>query len=202
MESAMRLLMKATGSITTKLATINERANRISSVVTTINKVSDQTNLLSLNAAIEAEKAGEYGKGFAVVFREISRLADQTAAATQDIEYVVREMQSSVAAGVMEMDKFAEQVRQGVSEVAGIGDELTKIIDQVRNLGPEFDTVQQSMQTQSQGAVQISEAMTQLSQAVEQTRESLQEFKHATGQLNDAVHGLQGEVTRFKISAA
>jgi len=202
MESAMRLLMKATGSITTKLATINERANRISSVVTTINKVSDQTNLLSLNAAIEAEKAGEYGKGFAVVAREISRLADQTASATQDIEYVVREMQSSVAAGVMEMDKFAEQVRTGVGEVAGIGDELTKIIDQVRNLGPEFETVQQCMQVQSQGAVQISEAMTQLSQAVDQTRESLQEFKLATGQLNDAVHGLQGEVTRFKISAA
>ncbi len=201
MESAMRQLMKATGSITTKLATINERANRISSVVTTINKVSDQTNLLSLNAAIEAEKAGEYGKGFAVVAREISRLADQTAAATQDIEYVVREMQSSVAAGVMEMDKFAEQVRKGVGEVAGIGDELTKIIDQVRNLGPEFETVQQCMQVQSQGAVQISEAMTQLSQAVDQTRESLHEFKQATGQLNDAVHGLQGEVTRFKISA-
>jgi methyl-accepting chemotaxis protein len=201
MEGAMRQLMKATGSITSKLATINERANRISSVVTTINKISDQTNLLSLNAAIEAEKAGEYGKGFSVVAREISRLADQTAVATQDIEYVVREMQASVATGVMEMDKFAEQVRKGVGEVAGIGDELTRIIDQVRNLGPEFETVQQSMQSQSQGAQQISEAMSQLSQAVEQTRDSLHEFKSATGQLNEAVQGLQSEVSRFRISA-
>ena len=201
MEAAMRLLMKATASITSKLATINERANRISSVVTTINKISDQTNLLSLNAAIEAEKAGEYGKGFSVVAREISRLADQTAVATQDIEYVVREMQSSVATGVMEMDKFAEQVRKGVGEVAAIGDELTGVIDQVRNLGPEFETVEQCMQSQSHGAQQISEAMAQLSQSVEQTRDSLHEFKSATDQLNEAVQGLQGEVSRFRISA-
>ncbi len=201
MEAAMRQLMKATGQITSKLGTINERANRISSVVTTINKISDQTNLLSLNAAIEAEKAGEFGKGFAVVAREISRLADQTAVATQDIEYVVREMQSSVASGVMEMDRFAEQVRKGVGEVAGVGDELTRIIDQVRNLGPEFGTVEQWMQNQSQGAEQISEAMVQLSQAAEQTKESLHEFKQATEQLNQAVQGLQNEVSRFKISA-
>jgi len=201
MEAAMRQLMKATGQITSKLGTINERANRISSVVTTINKISDQTNLLSLNAAIEAEKAGEFGKGFAVVAREISRLADQTAVATQDIEYVVREMQSSVASGVMEMDRFAEQVRKGVGEVAGVGDELTRIIDQVRNLGPEFGTVEQWMQNQSQGAEQISESMVQLSQAAEQTKESLHEFKQATEQLNQAVQGLQNEVSRFKISA-
>jgi methyl-accepting chemotaxis protein WspA len=201
MEAAMRQLMKATGQITSKLGTINERANRISSVITTINKISDQTNLLSLNAAIEAEKAGEFGKGFAVVAREISRLADQTAVATQDIEYVVREMQSSVASGVMEMDRFAEQVRKGVGEVAGVGDELTRIIDQVRNLGPEFGTVEQWMQNQSQGAEQISESMVQLSQAAEQTKESLHEFKQATEQLNQAVQGLQNEVSRFKISA-
>ncbi|MFB3902231.1 MAG: methyl-accepting chemotaxis protein [Acidobacteriota bacterium] len=201
MEAAMRQLMKATGQITSKLGTINERANRISSVITTINKISDQTNLLSLNAAIEAEKAGEFGKGFAVVAREISRLADQTAVATQDIEYVVREMQSSVASGVMEMDRFAEQVRKGVSEVAAVGDELTRIIDQVRNLGPEFGTVEQWMQNQSQGAEQISESMGQLSQTAEQTKESLHEFKQATEQLNQAVQGLQNEVSRFKISA-
>jgi methyl-accepting chemotaxis protein WspA len=201
MESAMRLLAKATASITSKLATINDRANKISSVITTINKISDQTNLLSLNAAIEAEKAGEYGKGFSVVAREISRLADQTAVATQDIEYVVKEMQSSVATGVMEMDKFAEQVRKGVGEVAAIGEELTKIIDQVRNLGPEFETVQENMQNQSLSAQQINEAMTQLSEAADQTKESLQEFRSVTEQLNDAVQGLQGEVSRFRISA-
>jgi methyl-accepting chemotaxis protein WspA len=201
MEVAMRHLAKATALITSRLATINERANKISSVVTTINKISDQTNLLSLNAAIEAEKAGEYGKGFSVVAREISRLADQTAVATQDIEFVVKEMQSSVATGVMEMDKFAEQVRKGVGEVAGIGEELSKIIDQVHNLEPQFETVQQDMESQSHSAQQINEAMTQLSQVADQTKDSLHEFRSATEQLNEAVQGLQAEVSRFRISA-
>ena len=79
--------------------------------MTTITKVADQTNLLSLNAAIEAEKAGEHGRGFAVVATEIRRLADQTAIASYDIEQLVKEMQSAVSAGVMGMDKFSEEVR-------------------------------------------------------------------------------------------
>jgi len=201
MEGAMRELVKATSSISSKLAVINDRANKISNVVTTINKISDQTNLLSLNAAIEAEKAGEFGRGFSVVAREISRLADQTAIATQDIERVVAEMQTSVSTGVMEMDKFADEVRRGVETVATQSGQLAKIIDQVRLHGPQFTTVKDGMYGQSQGAGQISEAMSQLSVAAEQTKESLHEFKLATEQLNEAIGGLQSEVSRFKISS-
>jgi len=201
MEGAMHTLMTATSSISGKLAVINDRANKISNVVTTINKIADQTNLLALNAAIEAEKAGEFGKGFSVVAREVSRLADQTAIATQDIEHVVKEMQSSVSSGVMEMDKFADEVRSGADTVVTLSGQLAGIIDQVRSHGPQFDAVKEGMHAQSQGALQINEAMTQLAQAAQQTRESLNEFKSATEQLNDAVQGLQGEVSRFRISS-
>ena len=113
MDQTMRQLAESTESIGSKLSVISERAANINLVVTTITKVADQTNLLSINAAIEAEKAGEYGLGFLVVAREIRRLADQTAVATLDIERMVKEMQYSVSAGVMEMDKFSEQVRTG-----------------------------------------------------------------------------------------
>ncbi len=201
MEGAMRGLATATASISGKLGTINDRANKISNVVTVINKISDQTNLLSLNAAIEAEKAGEFGRGFSVVAREISRLADQTAIATQDIEHVVKEMQTSVSAGVMEMDKFADEVRRGVGTVVTISNQLGRIIDQVREHGPQFATVKEGMHAQSVGAQQISEAMSQLAIAADQTRESLHEFKLATEQLNEAIMGLQSEVARFRISA-
>jgi methyl-accepting chemotaxis protein WspA len=201
MEVAMRELVKATSSISSKLAVINDRANKISHVVTTINKISDQTNLLSLNAAIEAEKAGEFGRGFSVVAREISRLADQTAIATQDIEQVVAEMQTSVTTGVMEMDKFTDEVRRGVETMAAQNSQLARIIDQVRIHGPQFTAVKDGMYGQSQGAQQISEAMSQLSLAAEQTKDSLHEFKLATEQLNEATGGLQSEVSRFKISS-
>src|SRR5262249_43316335 len=111
MEDTMRQVVAAAGSVNAKLAVLNEKAGNIGKVVTTITKVADQTNLLSLNAAIEAEKAGEYGRGFSVVATEIRRLADQTAVATLDIEQMVKEIQSAVSAGVMSMDKFSEEVR-------------------------------------------------------------------------------------------
>ena len=107
MDAIMRQLAESTSSFGAKLGVISERAANINLAVTTITKVADQTNLLSINAAIEAEKAGEYGLGFLVVAREIRRLADQTAVASLDIERMVKEMQYSVSAGVMEMDKFA-----------------------------------------------------------------------------------------------
>ena len=201
METAMRQLVKATGSISSRLGVISDRANKISTVVTTINKISDQTALLSLNAAIEAEKAGELGKGFSVVAREISRLADQTAVATQDIEGVVKEMQSAVSSGVMEMDKFSEEVRRRVEEVNSIATALGRMIEKVQALGPEFETVKQGMNAQNQAAQQINEAMKQLAETANLTKSTLSEFQKATGQLTSAVQGLQGEVSRFRTAA-
>jgi methyl-accepting chemotaxis protein len=199
MEGTMRQIMDASGSITAKLAVLSEKTSNINSVVTTITKVADQTNLLSLNAAIEAEKAGEYGLGFAVVAMEIRRLADQTAVATYDIEKMVKEMQSAVAAGVMGMDKFSEEVRRGVEEVRQVSTHLAQIIHQVQTLSPRFQTVNEGMHAQATGAEQISETLTQLSEAAHQTAESLRQANHAIEQLNGAARGLQTSVARFKL---
>lgn len=200
MEYTMKSLMDSTSSISTKLSVITDKAGNINSVVTTISKVADQTNLLSLNAAIEAEKAGEYGVGFAVVAREIRRLADQTAVATLDIEQMVKDMQSAVSAGVMEMDKFTEEVRSGVDEVKRISGHLEKIILQVQELSPRFESVKVGMQSQSQGAQQINDAMINLTDAAHRTSNSLQEFERATNFLRKAVEGLRREVSRFKVN--
>lgn len=200
MEDTMTKLSAATSSISGRLGTISEKANNINSIVTTIAKVADQTNLLSLNAAIEAEKAGEYGVGFAVVAREIRRLADQTAVATLDIETMVKEMQSAVATGVMEMDKFAQEVNHRGQDIRSIGSQLSQIVKQVQTLIPRFDTVNRGMETQSESAQQISEAMAQLSTAFSQTAESLREINRAIEQLNEAAHGMRQEVSRFKVS--
>lgn len=199
METTMRQIMDASGSITSKLAVLNEKTGNINTVVTTITKVADQTNLLSLNAAIEAEKAGEYGLGFAVVAMEIRRLADQTAVATYDIEKMVKEMQSAVAAGVMGMDKFSEEVRRGVDEIRQVSTQLAQIINQVQTLTPRFATVSEGMHAQATGAQQISETLTQLSEAAHQTADSLRQSNLAIEQLNEAARGLQTSVARFKL---
>ena len=197
----MRHVMEAAGLINAKLAVLNEKAGNINQVVTTITKVADQTNLLSLNAAIEAEKAGEYGRGFAVVATEIRRLADQTAVATYDIEQMVKDIQSAVSAGVMGMDKFSEEVRRGMQEVQQVGGHLSQVIQQVQALAPRVESVSDGMEAQASGAEQITQALTQLSEAAQQTVDSLRQSGQAIDELNRVAIGLRGGVSRFKVAA-
>ena len=201
MAQTMQGITETSATVAEKLAVLNEKAGRINTVVTTINKVADQTNLLSLNAAIEAEKAGEYGLGFAVVAREIRRLADQTAVATYDIERMVKEMESAVNAGVMGMERFSAEVRQGVADVREVGGQLAQIIDQVQALTPRFEAVNEGMQSQATAAQQISESLTQLSEATQQTAESLEQSNGVIGQLGESARGLHEGVARFKVRA-
>jgi methyl-accepting chemotaxis protein WspA len=198
----MRQVMEAGGAVNAKLGVLNETASNINQVVTTITKVADQTNLLSLNAAIEAEKAGEHGRGFAVVATEIRRLADQTAIASYDIEQLVKEMQSAVSAGVMGMDKFSEEVRRGVLEVGQVSEQLAQIIGQVQALTPQFETVNEGMQSQSTGAQQISEALTQLTESAQQTVDSLHQSSIVMDQLNSTANDLRTSTSRFKLNGA
>jgi methyl-accepting chemotaxis protein len=200
MGATMEKMATASTAIAEKLADINAKVTNITSVVTTINKVADQTNLLSLNAAIEAAKAGEFGQGFAVVAREIRRLADQTAIATLDIEQMVKEMQSSVSSGVMGMEKFAQEVQSAVREVNDISGQIARIIEQVQGLGPRFESVNEGMESQSVGARQITEAMIQLSEATRNTAETQRDAVRAIELLDQAARVLHREVSRFNVN--
>ena len=200
MAATIQQLIKATATISSKLSQIDDKANNISAVVTTITKVADQTNLLSLNAAIEAEKAGEYGAGFSVVAREIRRLADQTAIATLDIENIVKEMLSSVGAGVMEMDKFSQNVGENANSISQISEQMTQIICQVQSLVPQFEAVRAGMSAQAEGAAQIRSAMEQLNDSSQQTADSVRDTNQVIVQLGDVAKDLQGEVAQFKLA--
>ena len=201
LDTTMERLAQAANTMAARLAAIREEAAEITGVVTTISKVADQTNLLSINAAIEAEKAGEQGLGFLVLAREIRRLADQTAVATLDIEQMVKQMQSAVSAGVMEIDRFAEEVRSGVGNVVRVGGQFGQIITQVKQLSERFDAVNHGMRSQSQGARQIGDAMGQLIDGARQTSVSLREFNSATESLRDAVSVLKQEIAQFNVGS-
>lgn len=198
MEATMGRIVEAVAAINAKLGVLNEKAGNINQMVLTITKVADETNLLSLNAAIEAEKAGEHGRGFGVVATEIRRLADQTAIATYDIEQMVKEIQSALSAGVMGMDKFSEEVRQGLQEVHQVSGQLTDIIQQVQTLAPRVEAVNEGMQAQSTGAEQINEALSQLTEAAQQTVESLSQSNSSIDALNHVVGGLSRGVEHLK----
>ncbi|NHZ96391.1 methyl-accepting chemotaxis protein [Massilia sp. CCM 8734] len=199
MADTMRHVMEATKGINAKLVVLNEKAGTINQVVTTISKVAEQTNLLSLNAAIEAEKAGEHGRGFAVVATEIRRLADQTAVATYDISQTVKEIQGAVSSSVMGMDKFSDEVRRGMDEMQQVSGQLSQIIGQVQTLAPRVEEVNDGMRGQTDGAEQITQALAQLNDSAQQTVESLRQSSLAIDELNQVALSLRGGVSRFKL---
>ncbi|WP_426193538.1 methyl-accepting chemotaxis protein [Massilia sp. DWR3-1-1] len=201
MDQTMQQMVAATDSINAKLAALSEKASNINGVLITITKVADQTNILSLNAAIEAEKAGDAGRGFSVVATEIRRLADQTSVSTWDIDQMLKEMQSAVSASVMGMDKFSEEIRRSVGEVRQVAEQLSSVMDQVQKLAPQFDLVLQGMQSQAVGASQISDTMLQLNDATQQTVESLKATSEAVHQLQYAAGDLQSSVATFSVNS-
>ncbi len=199
MQGSMKQLDEAARSVASRLGAINEKAQGINSIVGTITKVADQTNLLSVNAAIEAERAGEFGVGFLVVAREIRRLADQTASATVDIERMIRQMQTAVASGVMEMDRFGASLHTVQDDVDRVGERLNGIISHVEEDTVRFGQVVEGMRTQATGATQINEAMRTLSVGAQQTLQTASEFGRAASDLQTAITGLKSAVAVIRL---
>ncbi|MEM5385826.1 methyl-accepting chemotaxis protein [Paraburkholderia phymatum] len=198
-EETMRSATQAADSLDAKLAILNAKTVDISGVVATIARVADQANLLSLNAAAEAKKAGEHGAGFAVVAAETRRLADQTAVAGHDIEQAVNAIQSAVAACVTGIDAFSEEARRGMHDVQQVSGQLSQIIRDAQTLPPRFQFVDQGIRTQAANAHQMTQALSQLSQTARQTAESLRQSSQAIDDLTLVANQLRTGVSRFKI---
>ena len=198
LNEAMIAIKDSSDGISNKLEVLNEKATNVGQVVVTMSKVADQTNLLSINAAIEAEKAGESGKGFAVVANEIQRLADQTAVAAEDIEQMVKEMRTAVAAGVIGTEQFGIDVRGGAETLGQLNNTVTGISRQIGALQPQVDIVSNSMHSQTDGARQLQSRGQALSRAMKAASESLHAIKAATEQLESATVQLEEGMVRFK----
>ncbi len=200
MAVSMRRLDHATGDIGEHLQVISEKAESINSVVETISKVAEQTNLLSVNAAIEAEKAGDAGLGFLVVAREIRRLADQTASASLDIERIVHQMQDAVSLGVRSMAGFTNEMRGSSSNVQRMANDMSGIMSEMNSVFESFSGVQRGMNSQAIGVRQIDEAVAQVAAGAQQTVVSVGEFGRVADELAHAVAVLQDAVARFQLN--
>jgi len=199
MENTMQQINSAAEAVNTRLSVLSKSAGKINHIITTIVKVADQTNLLSLNAAIEAEKAGDYGRGFAVVATEIRRLADQTAIATFDIEKVVKEIQSAVSSGVMGMEQFSADVRQAIANVQAISEQLSEIIGHAQTFAPRVQIVSEGMHAQATSAEQINLALAQLSDASQQTADTLRQTTDSISRLTLIAGALRSGVAHFRV---
>ncbi|MEZ2345842.1 Cache 3/Cache 2 fusion domain-containing protein [Terriglobus sp. RCC_193] len=192
--ASIELLERAGQTISSSLTAIREKAGKINAVTAAVTKVADQTNLLSLNAAIEAEKAGEAGAGFGVVAREIRRLADQSARASQEIEQTIREMQDAVGAGGEEVRALTDAVEKSTEVSELVRAQFSEIIARVEAMTPRYEMVHLGMQNQSEGAQQISEAMWQLTETASQTTDAVAELNQVSLELHRAVNILKQRI--------
>jgi len=192
------MLSSSTG-IYEKLDIIKNKTKNINNIVTAITKVANQTNLLSLNASIEAERAGDAGSGFAIVAREIRRLADQTSIAALDIEKLIQEMQKAVSEGTEFIITYTNDNKKGAEKVNQIMEEIKGIIERISLLPNQVSDLKLGMDNQSESATQISDSMKQLNSATQQTRDAVYEFNSASKNLRSAIENLNVEIQKFHI---
>ena len=190
-------MLSSSSLINEKLELIQQKTKNIGNIVTTITKVANQTNLLSLNASIEAERAGEVGTGFAVVAREIRRLADQTSIAALDIEKLIQEMYKAVKEGADFIITYNKDNKIGNEKVNQIIDEITSLIERINILPEQIKDLKSGMDNQSQAAGQIRDSMKHLNDATQQTRDAVIEFNSAAEKLKKSVDYLNNEIQKF-----
>ena len=199
MDRLMSGLGECAADFSGALAEIFEAGRKIGEIADSMTQLADRANLLSLNAAIEAEKAGEFGGGFAIVSAEIGKLADMTAVSAMNISKMVSDMRDSVESGVVEMRSFVILMRRSLRVIDRVSDNMRAVSEQVAALGPKFEELAGGVGTQADRAARISRTMHALSESAAQTRDKIGAFKSATDSLEKTAEELRAKVSQFKL---
>ncbi len=190
-------IAKAVQESTRVMQTLNERSQQVGDIVDVIIEITDQTNLLALNAAIEAARAGEHGRGFAVVADEVRKLANSTAEATVGITERIKAIQNDAGQAVVAMNKSLERVKLGVEHAGQAGDSLRQIVDSVASLQGMASEIASATVELSSTAEQISIDIV----AIEHVSEETVKAAAAIAVESDALAGLsvelKDEISRF-----
>jgi len=178
---------------------LGSRSDQIGKIVGVIDDIADQTNLLALNAAIEAARAGEQGRGFAVVADEVRKLAERTTKATKEIAEMIQSVQAETRGAVGKMQSGTQQVEKGVEVTAKAGSSLKQIIGQAEHVGEMVTHIATAANEQSSATEQVNNNMDQISKLVAESAEGAQQSAQACEQLSGLAFELQNLVSRFKL---
>lgn len=178
---------------------LGARSDQIGNIIGTIEDIADQTNLLALNAAIEAARAGEQGRGFAVVADEVRALAERTTRATKEISEMIKAIQKETRGAVIAMEQGVQQVETGSVEAAKSGDALRDILEQINAVAMQVNQIATAAEEQTATTNEISSNMHQITEVVMQTSQGAQESATAAAQLNGNAVELQRLVSQFKL---
>jgi len=182
-----------------KVQELGSRSDQIGKIVGVIDDIADQTNLLALNAAIEAARAGEQGRGFAVVADEVRKLAERTTKATKEIAEMIQSVQTETRGAVDKMKAGTQQVEKGVEVTAKVGASLKQIIGQAEHVGEMVTHIATAANEQSSATEQVNNNMDQINKLVAESAEGAQQSAKACEQLSGMAFELQSLVSRFKL---
>ncbi len=178
---------------------LGARSDQIGEIIGTIEDIADQTNLLALNAAIEAARAGEQGRGFAVVADEVRALAERTTNATREIGEMIKAIQRETKGAVTAMEEGVQQVEEGTVEAARSGEALRDILQQVNDVSMQVNQIATAAEEQTATTGEISSNMHQINEAVQHTSQGSHESAAAATQLSGNAETLKRLVQRFKL---
>jgi len=198
--SRMRTITDSVGDTTRKVQELGKRSDEIGRITGVIEDIADQTNLLALNAAIEAARAGEQGRGFAVVADEVRKLAERTGIATKEIAEMIRNIQAETKAAVAAMQAGSKEVEAGVESTRRAGDSLHEIIQMSTQVGDMVTQIATAATEQSATTEQINNNIEEIARIASSTEAGVQQTAGALQDLSSLAMNLQRLVGQFRLS--
>jgi len=197
-QSIQRIAVKVQQSAKT-VESLGSRSEQIGNIVGTIEDIADQTNLLALNAAIEAARAGEQGRGFAVVADEVRALAERTTKATREIGEMIKAIQQETKSAVTAMEEGVQEVERGTEDAARSGKALEEILEQVGDVTSQINQIATAAEQQTATTNEISKSMHEITGVVSNASHSSQETAGAACQLAKMAEELKQIVAQFRM---
>lgn len=198
---AMDRISEKTGALAGDILALSEQMHQAAEITDTVSELADRSNLLALNAGIEAAKAGEHGRGFAVVANEVRLLADQSKAAGEEVRTILTEIGRRTSATVMATEESTRVVEHGRERAVAAGEVIEQLLDTIHESAASSDVIAAAAREQRVAVDQIAVAMTDVGEAANRFVRGARQTQEAVEGLNDVAHDLTGIVSRYHVGA-